>query len=634
MEEGDITLRDRLVGLLEQIFYHGRQFEQESLHQLASEATADDIDADLALLIEAARHYWKRQHEECLALLTPWLDDETVSASSHLCILALVIWYRTLARMLRHIEAAAVVERAERLRPATTAQEHMAVSMIRGQAMLNLTRYDVAARHLDQAHTHATRSGYNVTGAIINIDRAVVAGECGDAFRAIVMYEDSIRVLSSAPDGFRPLCLAAKFNVATVYSSVDRDDDALRMYADVIAESQRWNLPGYYLTARLNMAISLKKLLRYEESRAAYLEVLEHATTEGDRHLQFRACAGLSNLFMLQDDVSTAQSIASKALDLADEIGISSLRNEALSILASIDRRTGNNDRAIERLLYTYDAAHNEDSGRAMKYGIELSNTLADLGRFEQAYHVLRQCADEQDRINARAIERTAEVTVMQLRLASDREVMQTIEAERERMLQTVVPESIAERLMSGERHIADAITNVTIMFTDIVGFTQMASTMDPEALVLLLEGLFTSFDEICARHGCERVKTIGDSYMAICGATTPYEDHAVRMCRAALEITSSQTHQPIEGSRLRIGIHSGPVVAGVMSGSRLSYDVWGDTVVVAAKMESLAEPGRIHCSQTVAASIDSVAGMRLERRAPLAVAGKERLETYWLTRD
>lgn len=633
MEVGDITLRDRLVGLLEQIFYHGRQFEQEALHQLASKATADDIDADLALLIEASRHYWKRQHEDCLALITPWLDDEAVSAASPRCILALVIWYRSLARMQRHVEAAAVVERAERLRPATTALEHMAMSMIRGQAMLNLKRYDVAARHLDQAYMLAARCGYDVTGAIINIDRAVVASECGDAFRAIVMYEDSIRVLTSAPDGFRPLCLAAKFNVATVYPGVGRDEDALCLYADVVYESQRWNLPGYYLTARLNMAISLKTLHRYDDARSAYSEVLEHAVTEGHRQLQFRACAGLSDLFMLLKDVESAQSMATQALEIADSTGIASLRHEALGNLANIDHHRGDYERAIERLSIAFDGSWRGDDGsRSMKYGRALSATYAKIGLFEAAYRILRQCSDHQQGLNAKAIERTAEATAMQMKLASDRNALEMIEAEREQMLRAVVPEGIAERLMAGERHIADAISDVTIMFVDIVGFTEMASAMDPESLLLMLEELFTTFDEICARNGCERVKTIGDSYMAICGATTPFDDHAIRMCRAALEITSADTLLPLERDRLRIGIHSGPVVAGVMSGSRLSYDVWGEAVSMAAMMESLAEPGRIHCSESVAVSVDLIQGIYLEQRAPLTIADKGRFQTYWLS--
>lgn len=631
MEVGNITLRDRLVGLLEQIFYHGRQFEQEALHQLASKATADDIDADLALLIEASHHYWMRQFDACLVVLTPWLDDTATCSASPYCILAIVMWYRALSRLNRHAEALQVVDRTRQLRAGETPQESMALSWIQGQAMLSVKRFIVAAGHLDHAHILATRNGFDVTAAIINIDRAALSSECDDPLRAIVMYEASVQTLSSAHDGLRPLSLLAKFNIATVYVRVGRDEDALQMYDEVVEESQRWKFFGYNLTARFNTAISLKNLRRLTEARTVFSECLEEAAINGDRHVQFRACMALSELAIEGNDIATAQTMAAKAVEHAEFLGVQALHLDVLAHLALLEGLRGDHVLAINTLTQAYEAAlRDADVGRARKYAESLADLHSENGNFEQSFRVLQACSRLKDQINATELQRTAEEATLRLRLASDRETLQVVENEREGILRAVMPSSVAERMMAGEQRIADAIARATIMFVDIVGFTQMASETDPEELVILLEELFTTFDRICERHGCERIKTIGDSYMAICGATTPCDDHALRMCQVALEIIRADTWLPVERRQLRIGIHCGPVVAGVMRGARVSYDVWGDTVAGAARMESIAEPGRVHCSQAIVDAVGTSASVRFEQRAPLTGTSEGRIASYW----
>lgn len=630
MEDTAGSLHDRLVGLLELIFYHGRQSDQEALHQLASTAAADEIDADLALLIEAARLYWQRENEECLHLVTTWLGNER-SAGSPLRMLATAIRFRCTSRLYRNEDALSIIEQAELDALPRTPQEVMVLAWMKGAALSAIKQYHASAKVLDKAHATAIRCGFGTTSAIIDLDRAVAASEMGDKHSAIVMYEGALRELT-VTDAFRPLVLVAKFNVATVYQSVGRDADALRMYAEVIDASTSWGIPGYYTTARLNMAIALKRLGSLDEAGVAYREVLEQAGVDANHALLFHAHIGLSDLCLLQNDAASASSNATRALEIAQAMNIPSMQQEAMTFLASIDAHVGDLDTAIERLSTAYDGAlSQDDAGRAARYGETLATYYAAAGRFADAFDVKRSCAEQQDKLHARAIERTADVTAMRQQLISERASVLQMDAERERLLQSVMPRNIADRIMAGEATIADAIPDATIMFADIVGFTEMASTMEPEALLVMLEELFGAFDEICARHGCERVKTIGDSYMAICGATTAYADHALRMCRAALAILDAHGTGERDGIRLRIGVHSGPVVAGVMRGARLSYDVWGDTVAIASTLESLSEPGRIHCSQTVADAITASGDVQLEARAPLPVAGKERLQTYWL---
>ena len=171
-----------------------------------------------------------------------------------------------------------------------------------------------------------------------------------------------------------------------------------------------------------------------------------------------------------------------------------------------------------------------------------------------------------------------------------------------EALIATVMPPTIARRLKSGhEERIADRIDTLSVMFADLVGFTQAARNLPPEMVVDFLDGLVRSFDALCERYGAEKIKTIGDSYMAAAGFNGAAEDGAVAIGRLALAMIQDMERQPpLGGSRLklRIGIHCGPATAGVIGDTRFSYDVWGDAVNTASRMESHGVPGRIQVSE------------------------------------
>jgi adenylate cyclase len=178
-----------------------------------------------------------------------------------------------------------------------------------------------------------------------------------------------------------------------------------------------------------------------------------------------------------------------------------------------------------------------------------------------------------------------------------------------ETLIKAVMPGSIAERLKSGkEQRIADRIDTLSVMFADIVGFTTAAHALAPEEVVDYLDRLVRIFDALCARYGVEKIKTIGDSYMAAAGFDGRASEGAVAVARLALAMIEALGSQPMLGGhtlRMRIGIHCGPATAGVIGDTRFSYDVWGDAVNTASRMESSGEPNRIHVSdafRTIAA--------------------------------
>jgi class 3 adenylate cyclase len=201
-----------------------------------------------------------------------------------------------------------------------------------------------------------------------------------------------------------------------------------------------------------------------------------------------------------------------------------------------------------------------------------------------------------------------------------------------ETLLHNVLPEVVATRLKRDPSPIADRFEDVTVLFGDIVGFTPMSASMSPEELVASLDRVFTAFDALAERHGLEKIKTIGDAYMVVGGVPTPRVDHAEAIARMAIGMRQVIAEMDFPGGvrlEMRIGIHSGSVVAGVIGRKKFSYDLWGDTVNTASRMESHGEPGEIHVSDATQARLAS--RFVLRDRGLMHVKGKGELRTWFL---
>jgi class 3 adenylate cyclase len=209
------------------------------------------------------------------------------------------------------------------------------------------------------------------------------------------------------------------------------------------------------------------------------------------------------------------------------------------------------------------------------------------------------------------------------------------VEKERsEALLLNILPRTIVERMRGGERVIADHVPEATILFSDLVDFTSLAARYSPEETVALLGDIFSRFDGLAARHGLEKIKTTGDGYMAASGLPEARPDHAaaaVEMALAMLDAVETSARMLGEPLRLRIGLNTGALIAGVLGTRKFVYDVWGDTVNIAKRMESYGMPGRIHISAATRHALGDA--FRFEPRGPLEVKGKGLMETYFLYR-
>lgn len=178
-----------------------------------------------------------------------------------------------------------------------------------------------------------------------------------------------------------------------------------------------------------------------------------------------------------------------------------------------------------------------------------------------------------------------------------------------EKLLLTILPAAIASRFKSGERNIVDSVYAASVMFIDIVGFTAIAAKTTPDQTVVLLNELFSMFDQLVDTYGLEKIKTIGDAYMAVAGVPNAAEDHALRAARMGMAVqdTLKEFNQKNGVNwAVRVGLHSGEVMAGIIGSRKFAYDLWGDTVNLASRLESQGRAGWVQISDETAKLIES----------------------------
>lgn len=342
-----------------------------------------------------------------------------------------------------------------------------------------------------------------------------------------------------------------------------------------------------------------------------------------------------------------------RALAIYEEIGIK--YGQVLNI-ASIGKLYGNKefegydaDKAEDYLLHAL--ALNEEIGAKV---FEVHKSLADLyvneKRWEDALEQFKKFYEIEKEVLSEEAKKQGELTEYRRKIEEserDRQLKLAGFKAKENILHRVLPAQIAERIAEGEENIADYFPAVSILFADIEGFTPMSADMPAYMVVKFLNHVFSEFDHIMKKHGCEKIKTIGDGYMAVAGAPMECVDHAERITLAALEMM-----KPIElpdeiktfipsGKKfsIRIGLHTGSVVAGVVGEDRFVYDIYSDAVNTAARMESHGESGKIHVSSDFmrhllnrfAQTKNTTHGIIFENRGEMEVKGKGMMKTYFL---
>ena len=367
----------------------------------------------------------------------------------------------------------------------------------------------------------------------------------------------------------------------------------------------------------------------YDQAIKFYLKSIKIKEEIGDKNGLAYASNNLGNLYLDQGKVSEAKKEFFKSLRIAKEIKERPVMIEVYLSLAACDSAIGNFKSAYEyHKLYseTKDSLLNEESSKQ----IAEMQTKYDTEKKEQQITLLNKDKELQDaQLNRQKIIIWSVVAgllvVLILSIFIFRERRKS-----EKLLLNILPAETANELKAEGKAKAKHYESVTVMFTDFKGFTSISEKLSAEELVNELDFLFKKFDEVISKYNIEKIKTIGDAYMCASGLPTPNENHAENIVLASLEIQQWMINQNGKW-QLRIGIHSGPVTAGVVGDKKFAYDIWGDTVNTASRMESSGEAGKINISGATHELIKEK--FNCEFRGKIPAKNKGEIEMYFVER-
>ncbi|MBS1536608.1 MAG: tetratricopeptide repeat protein [Bacteroidetes bacterium] len=424
-----------------------------------------------------------------------------------------------------------------------------------------------------------------------------------------------------------------------------------------------------------NFADYDKALNYYKQSLAIYEEL-------SDKSGMARNLGNIGGIYWNLSDNDTALVYYRKALEINEKLGnkssiavnLSSIGivyanfsdytqsleyfKKALAIFEELDRKSSIAINLVNiASLYgntnneNYDAATSEElflqaigicqQIGAKQYQYTAHNYLASLYRKElrweeadknfQAFHTIKEdVLTEESKKQAQLMEHRRKIEESE----RDRQVKLARFQEQEKILYNILPAQIANRMIEGEKTIVDSYDSVSVLFADIVGFTKLSQRVTPEQLVAGLDGIFNTFDLLADKYGCEKIKTIGDCYMVVAGLPKRCDDHAERLGAMAIEMLKAIEEFPalVEDDlvSMRIGIHSGSVVAGIIGKNKYAYDLWGDAVNTASRMESHGEAGKIHCTEEFK-NMTSESLFTFTNRGEMDIKGKGTMKTYFL---
>jgi class 3 adenylate cyclase len=410
----------------------------------------------------------------------------------------------------------------------------------------------------------------------------------GEPQRALECYERALEIFERIEAPFERV--QTQGAIGQTLSDLGDLKTSESFFRRAVDEAQRLEYPAEVARWSINLASHVCGSGRIEEARVILAGL--GSTEFADPHVTALYDQVAGQLYELSGDLEAAATVYHQALSVATTIGSPHLASDAHDALRELARKRNDLEAYIE---------HSEE------------------------YHRLQEELRGKDAaVRLTILEKQREIDDLERRHQRHLDI-----------LYSTLPRHVAERVARGEV-VNDAHKNAAVLFVDIAGFTTQSSTMDPLATTSLLAQIFERFDEICELYDVTKIKTIGDAYMAV--ALPDTEQHQgeceTRLSLAARDVASSAFSWPSGMPvHFRIGMHCGPVVAGVIGTKRMQYDIWGDTVNVASRMESHGEPGRVHVSEAFANSLTPCLpdSLTLLKRGEVDIKGKGPMTTYWL---
>lgn len=420
-------------------------------------------------------------------------------------------------------------------------------------------------------------------------------------------------------------------NIGDLYQKEGLTEDALNFYNQAMSIAKEIQDPSLIANVNLNLGYLFHGEKDYPKAITYYEKALKTFTDTQDSEGEVSALNNLGSVYADERNPEKAVEYHLQAYEKSSDSGFREGLKHALKQLASDYQALDNYSEASHYLvLYTelVDTLQAEDTAKAFANSEVLFDTE------KKTKELLKQ----KEEIAQRIAERNRLLIIVGIIAASLIMIsflLIWVAKERkksERLLLNILPKKVANDLKKTGKTLPEKFESCTVYFSDIANFTTTSEHLDPVFLISELNDIFTTFDAIMEKYGCERIKTIGDAYMAVCGVPVPVEDHAFRMVNAAKEILISLNERNEKSDlkwRIRIGINTGQIVGGVVGVKKYIYDVFGDTINTASRMESNGEPMRINISKN---TYEIVKGeYETTARQPIEVKGKGMQEMYFI---
>ncbi|MEO8589188.1 MAG: adenylate/guanylate cyclase domain-containing protein [Flavobacteriales bacterium] len=507
----------------------------------------------------------------------------------------------------------------------------------------------------------------------------------GEYPQAIGEYQRALAVLEDA--GYKPGIIAILLNIGSIYSDFSDDEQALAYYTRALEMAERADDDIGRMGALNNIANLHLNRKEYDVAMAMFERAFALSDTLQDHWRMSVALANIGTIKREQGDVEGAMVDLERSLAMAEELQNYELVSGCLTNIGQgyLDRKQPREaitpckrslgiaeelgvlmaERSACICLYdgysmlgdAPNALHHLERLRVLDDSLQEGATLKKLQRLEFEKEVLADSLAHAEQMRSeqanheKEVERqrlVRNVLIGGLALVGLFAVVFLFQRNRiskekkrsEELLLNILPAEVAEELKASGSAAAKHFDQATILFTDFKGFTEASEKLSPQELVEELNTCFKAFDQIITLRGIEKIKTIGDAYMCAGGLPDPKTSSPADVVHAALEMqafmTSRKTERDAQGLpafEMRVGIHTGPVVAGIVGVKKFQYDIWGDTVNTASRMESSGEVGQVNISEATYALVKSEAGLSFTPRGKVQAKGKGEMEMYFVKR-
>ncbi|MBL6963768.1 MAG: tetratricopeptide repeat protein [Bacteroidetes bacterium] len=433
-------------------------------------------------------------------------------------------------------------------------------------------------------------------------------------------------------------------NMGRVYNALMQPDSSILYFNKSLKiKRETGNIKG--IAASLsNIGILYYSIKDYDRAISSWEEALEIYREIEDKTEEASILNNLSAVYGEIGNLDKSYQYITKAYAIAKEIDYPDLHIEIYNSLSAIYAKKGDYKNALKyHQLYTTvkDSVFNLEKNKQLE---ELETVYQTEKKEQQIKLQETEIAKKDAEVKKQRAQRNIFIISFGLILLFAIYVINSIrriakeKAKSERLLLNTLPIKVVNDLKLKGKTEPESFTNVTVYFSDVVGFTNVSSHLDPKQLINELNDVFTAFDDIMESNHCERIKTIGDAYMAVCGMPEENADHAINMLNASIEI-KNYLEKRNEGQaiswKIRIGLHSGKVVGGIVGVRKYIYDVFGDTINTASRMESNSEPMRINIShvtyQLVKDHFEEKQNIHFTKREPIEVKGKGQMDMYFV---